>query len=320
MGPRYLFLRTENINEVTNFLVEKLRGEIVDFQQGMEKSSEHSSICFITDINHEKTYVEDAKQIVLVHDGSSSILSSIINSHACGLIHKVDIGPSSIVVRIPGNAHKPIEKFKEIFEGKEVDWIDGIGIGEKEDTIIAFTNKAITGPVADFVDAKFLIPQPAREVQGKIRLEGLRIITQSLNDSQWYELRINIYDSYGKYMEHYERLMFVLSKLEIGMVLGESWTKDFAVILYSVLTYQVRLFTFSTPSEVKKVLMALEYTMDGKRLVDFDLYYKNEKVYWSDVNKIDRRKTKPEEAKIYRQSLYEKLSKEDIKTLEAMER
>lgn len=321
MGPRYLFLRTENINEVTNFLEGNLKGEIVDFQQGMERSSEHSSICFITDINHEKTYVEDAKKIVLVNDGSSSILSSIINSHACGLIHKVDIGPSSIVVRIPGNERKLMEKFKEIFNGREVDWIDGIGIGEKDDTIIAFTNKVISGPVADLMDTKLLIPQPAREVQGKIRLEGLRLITQSLNDSQWYELRINIYDSYGKYEEHYNRLMLVLSKLEIGMVLGESWTKDFAVLLYSVLTYQIRLFTFFTPLEVKKILMALEYSIDGKRLVDFDLYYKNKKVYWHDVNKSkDRKKEKPEEAKVYRQGLYERLNPEDIETLESMEK
>lgn len=320
MGPRYLFLRTEYVNEVTGFLVENLKGELVDFQQGMERSSEHSSICFITDVNHEKTYVEDAKQIVLINEGSSAILSSIINSHAYGFINKVDIGPSSIVVRIPGNEHKIIDKFKEIFGGKEVDWIDGIGLGEKDDTIIAFTNKVISGPVADFVDSKLLIPQAAREVQGKIRLEGLRLITQSLNDSQWYELRINIYDSYGNYKKHYDRLMFVLSKLEIGMVLGESWTKDFAVILYFVLTYQVRLFTFFTPQEVKKILMALEYSFDGKRLVDFDLYYKNKKVYWHEVNKSkERKKDKLEEAKIYRQSLYEKLSSEDIKTLEKME-
>lgn len=321
MGPRYLFLRTENINEVTDFLVKNLKGEVVDFQQGMERSSEHSSIWFITDINHEKTYVEDAKKIVLINDGSSSILSSIINSHACGLIHKIDIGPSSIVVRIPGNERRIIEKFKEIFDGREVDWMDGIGIGEKDDTIIAFTNKAILGPVADLMETKLLIPQHARYVQDKIRLEGLRLITQSLNDSQWYELRINIYDSYGKYEEHYNRLMFVLSKLEIGMVLGESWTKDFAVLLYSVLTYQIRLFTFFTPSEVKKILMALEYSTDGKRLVDFDLYYKNKKVYWHDVNKSkDRKKEKPEEANLYRQGLYEKLKPEDIKTLESMEK
>lgn len=320
MGPRYLFLRTENIDGVTNFLVDNLCGEIVTFDEGMEKSSEHSTICFITDINHEKTYVEDAKQIVLIHEGSSLILSTFINSHACNLIHSADIGPSSIVVRIPGNEQALINKFKDIFSGVEVDWIEGIGLGEKEDTIIAFTNKAIIGPVADFSDVKLLIHQPARDVQGKIRLEGLRLITQSLTDSQWYELRINIYDSYGKYKEHYDRLMFVLSKLEIGMVLGESWTKDFAVILYSVLTYQVRLFTFFTPLEVKKILMALEYTSDGKRLVDIDLYYKNKKIYWHDVNKINRKKEKSEEAKVYRQMLYEKLKPEDIKILEAMER
>jgi hypothetical protein len=319
MGPRYLFLRSENINEITNFLVENLCGEIVSFDEGMKRSSEHSTICFITDINHEKTFVEDAKQIVLINEGSSLILSTFINAHACNLIHKADIGPSAIIVRIPGNEQKLIGKFKDIFSGIEVNWIDGIGIGEKEDTIIAFTNKAITGPVADFADVKLLIHQPARNVQGKIRLEGLRLITQSLNDSQWYELRINIYDSYGKYKEHYDRLMFVLSKLEIGMVLGESWTKDFAVILYSVLTYQVRLFTFFTPLEVKQILMALEYTNDGKRLVDIDLYYKNKKVYWHDVNKINRKKEKSEEAKVYRQSLYEKLKPEDIQILEAME-
>ena len=321
MGPRYLFLRTENINDVTSFLVKSLKGEVVDFRQGMEKSSEYSSICFITDINHEKTYVEDAKKIVLVNDGSSSILSSIINSHACSLIHKVDIGPSLIVVRAAGNERKLIEKFKEIFNGREVDWIDGIGIGEKNDTIIAFTNRVLSGPVADLMDIKLLIPQQAKYVKDKIRLEGLRLITQSLNDSQWYELRINIYDSYGEYEEHYNRLMFVLSKLEIGMVLGESWTKDFAVLLYSVLTYQIRLFTFFTPIEVKKILIALEYSIDGKRLVDFDLYYKNKKVYWHDVdNAKERKKEKHEQAKVYRKYMYEKLNREDIKTLEFMEK
>lgn len=320
MGPRYLFIRTENINGVTNFLEVKLNGEITDFQQGMEKSSEYSTLCFITDINHEKTYIEDAKKIVLINDVASSILSSIINSHACDLVHRIDMGPASIIMRIPGDEHKLIDKIKEVFAAQEVDWINGIGIGEKNDTIIAFTNKVLSGPVADLIETKLLIPQPAREVQGRLRLEGLRFITQSLNDSQWYELRINIYDSTGKYKENYDRLIFILSKLEIGMILGESWTKDYAVMLYSVLTYQVRLFTFFTPKEVKKILMALEYTNDGRRLVDFDLYFKNKKVYWGQVNKTKGRKSKPEEAKDYRQSLYEKLKVEDINSLEAMEK
>ncbi len=321
MGPRYLFIRTENIDEITNFLVVKLNGETTNFQQGFERASDSSTLCFITDINLDKTYIEDAKKIVLINNVASVILTSIINSHVCELINKIDMGPASIIMRIPGN-EQLIDKIKEVFAGKEVDWMDGIGLGEKDDTIIAFTNKALNGPVAssDFLNTKILIPQPARMVQERLQSEGLRFITQSLNDSQWYELRINIYDSEGKYKENYDRLMYILSKLEIGMILGESWTKDYAVMLYSVLTYQVRLFTFFTPQEVKKLLMALEYTTDGKRLVDFDLYYKNKKVYWIDVNKLKRRKSKPEEAKAYRQSLYEKLKLEEIDILEGMEK
>ena len=319
MGPRYLFIRSESINEITNFLETELNGEVTDFQQGMEKSTEHSTLCFITYINHEKTHIEDAKKIVLINDGSSFILSSIINSHICELLHKIDIGPTSIVMRLPGEEYKLINRLKTIFDGKEVDWVDGIDLGERNDTILAFTNKVLGAPVADFLGPKLLIPQPARTVQERLRSEGLRFITQSLTDSQWYELRINIYDSYGNYKEHYDRLMFILSKLEIGMILGENWTKDYAVMLYSVLTYQVRLFTFFKPDDVKEILMALEYTIDGKRLVDFDLYYKNKKIHWSSIIKTNERKNKIEYAKDCRQNLYQKLKSEDIKTLEDME-
>lgn len=321
MGPRYLFIRSENINEITNYLVESLNGEVTEFQPGFEKATENCTLCFITGINHKKTYVEDAKKIVLVNDVASVILSSIINSNACSLVHKVDMGPSSIVMRIAGDDHKLIEKLKLTFSGKEVDWIEGIGVGEKDDTLLAFTNKELSGPVVDFLDTKLLIPQPSSEVRGRLRLEGLRFITQSLDDSQWYELRINIYDSKGKYKENYNRLMYVLSKLEVGMILGESWTKDFAVMLYSVMTYQIRMFTFIEPHEIKKILMALEYTNDGERMVDFDLYYKNKKIYWHEVAKLkSRKRNKYDDAKVYRQRLYEKLTPEEINILEEMER
>lgn len=322
MGPRYLFIRTENVDEMTKFLELKLSGEETDIQKGFEMSSENSTLCFLTDINIEKTCIEDAKKIVLVQDVASVILATIVNSHACNLLQRVDMGPALIVMRIAGNEQNLIDQLKIVFDGKEVDWIDGIRIGEKDDTILAFTNKTISDSISlsDFLNTKLLIPHHVTEVIGRLRVEGLRYITQNLNDSQWFELRINIYDAYGKYKEHYDRLMFVMSKLEIGMILGEGWTKDHAVILYSVLAYQVRLYTFLTPQEIKMILMALEYTADGKRLVDFDLYYNNHKVYWYEVNKNKGRKTKMEEAKACRQNLYEKLKPEYIETLELMEK
>lgn len=320
MGSRYMFIRSEKVDEITNFLVIKLKGEIIDFRLATEKSTEHSTICFITGINHEKTYVEDAKKIVLVYDIPSSILAMIINSNECQLVHRIDMGPSAIIMRVLGNEQKLKDNLKEVFNAREVNLVEGIGLGERDDSIIIFTNKVLSGPVSDSIGTKLLIPQPAKVVQGRLRLEGLRFITQSLEDSQWYELRINIYDSTGKYKENYDRLMFVLEKLEVGMVLGESWTKDYAVILYSVMTYQVRLFTFFKPGEVKKILVALEYTKDGNRLVDFDLYYKNKKINWGSVVNTKGKKDKLEESKKCRQNLYEKLKPEDIKTLEEMER
>lgn len=212
-------------------------------------------------------------------------------------------------------------KLKFVFNGKEVDWLDGIRLGEKDDTILAFTNKTISNTIssAGFLKTKLLIPQPMAEVRGRLRVEGLMYITQNLNDRKWFELRINIYDSYGKYKEHYDRLMFIMTKLEIGMILGESWTMDHAAILYSVRAYQVRLFTFFTPQEIKMILIAMEYSVEGKRLVDFDLYYNDRKLYWYDA-KHNGRRTKLEEAKICRQDMYEKLKPEDIETLELMEK
>ena len=320
MGPRYLFIRTEKTDEMVNFLKVNLNGETTEFMEGFARASENSSLCFITDTSHEKTRVEDAKEIVFIDDVASVILSTIINNGGHSLLHRIDMGPSHIGMRVAGDDDKLIDKINDFFSGRKVGLIDGISSGEKDDTIIAFTKKIITDSVApsDFLPTMVLISQPSNEVRERLRLEGLRLITQSLKDGQWYELRINIYDSTGKYKENYDRLIFILTKLEKGMILGESWTKDYAVLLYSVMTYQVRLFTFFTPHEIKKILMALEYTLDGKRLVDFDLYYKNKKVYWSEVNKFRIRKDKA--AKAYRQDLYEKLKPEDIKTLEAMEK
>ena len=319
MAPRYLFLRSEVIDELAEFLVENLNGQIVSLKEGMKIADEYSSICFLTDIHNEKTYIEDSKKIVLVNDGSSAILASILNNQKSYLLHKVDAGPTSIIMRIPGDENVILDRLTSIFNGKAVNLIDGIGIGEKNDTIISFTNEELSGSVTNIKNKHLLIHQPARIVKDKLRLEGLRIITQSLDDSQWYELRINIYDSRGKYKDHYERLMYVLSTLEVGMILGESWTKDYAVMLYSVMTYQIRLFTFTNPIDIKRILLSLEYTLEGKRLVDFDLYYKNKKISWVSVTTPKSKKPKIQVAAECRLNLYKRLEDENIKILEDME-
>ena len=321
MGPRFLFLRTEAIEEMKDYLVKELEGEVTGFHEGLDNATDDCTLCFITDKDKIKTSIEDAKEIVLVKEVASACLASIINSHIGELLYRVDMGPASMVMRIAGNENMIIERLQKDFNGELVDWEEGVRRGEKGDTILSLTQKPINARIKekDFIIPNILLPYPASYVQKKLRNEGLLYITQSLEGGEWYELRINIYDSNGNYNAHYHRLIFILAKLEIGMVLGESWTRDHALMLYSVLAFQVRLFTFYTPIEIKKLLMSLEYDLNGKRLVDFDLYYRNKKISWTDVDKRKAKKYKEEDCKRYRLELLERLSDQDRVTLQQME-
>lgn len=320
-GPRFLFIRTEDVEAIKEYLINHLGGRVTQFHQGNDIATEDSTLCFLTDKDKERTLVEDAKEIILIDESEAACLASLINSHVDKLVHRVDMGPASIIMRIAGDEQKIIKRLQQEYQGEPVNWEEGISKGERGYTLLSLTKKPINKILSerDIIDLNLLLPHPVSIVHKRLRVEGLRFITQNLQNSEWYELRINIYDSKGRYEEHYDRLMYILSRLEIGMVLGETWTKDHALALFSVLAYQVRLFTFYTPREVKEVLLALEYTLQGQRLVDFDLYHRNKKISWIDIiNKKDKL-TKVEESNKYRKLLYDRLSSEDILLLEGLE-
>lgn len=313
MGARLLFLRTEKIEELKDFIVNNLDGKLRgEFEECLDQSTEDSTIVFITDKHHEKTDIADAKYTILVNEASSILLASILTSHLSGLIHRADLGPAILIMRIAGDENKVVDRLKKSYDGEIISWKEGIRKGEKMDTLLALTNQPISGKVdgEDFMESLLLLPYPVNDVQKRLRREGIVFITQSMDGGEWYELRINIYDSRGNYLEHYKRLMLVLNQLELGMVLGETWTRDHALVLYSVLAYQVRLFTLHPPDKIKKLLLGLEYSEDGDRLVDFDLYYRNKKVSWVDIDRTRKNRNKVEEGKQYRKELLEKLSDE----------
>lgn len=313
MGARLLFLRTDKVEELKDFIVKNLNGKVIEFEQSLDESTEDSTLVFITGKEHEKTDVDDAKYIMLINEPSSIFLASILTSHLSGLIDRADLGPAFLVMRIAGDQNKIIDRLQKSYDGEIISLKEGIRKGEIRDTLVALTEKPIGSRVGgyDFNQDMLLLPHPVNYVQKRLRTEGIVFITQSMESGQWYELRINIYDSKGNYSEHYKRLMLVLNELEVGMILGETWTRDHALILYSVLAYQVRLFTLYPPEEIKKLLVGLEYSEEGQRLVDFDLYYRNKKISWMDVEKKQKKISKAEEGKKYRKALIEKLP-EDV--------
>lgn len=321
LGPRLLFIRTRDIEGMQKFLQQELAGEEVAFHEGFDQATEDSTMCFLTEPHQTTTSIAEAKKILLVNQVASFCLATIINSHTCGLVHKVEMGPATLIMRIAGEEERILGRLKAEFQGIPVDWETAIQRGRQGHTILSLTRRPINSKLEekDLLNPKLLLLHPISHVYKRLRVEGLRFITQSLESSQWYELRINIYDSKGNYAAHYYRLVEILSKLEVGMILGETWTRDHALMMLSVMAFQVRLFTFHPPIEVKKLLMAMEFTLDGERLVDYDLYYRNKKIPWTDIKKKKERRSKPEECVALRHWLYSKLSAEDIRHLEEME-
>ncbi|MCC5911702.1 MAG: hypothetical protein JJT76_14855 [Clostridiaceae bacterium] len=321
MAPRLLFLRTSKIEEVTDFLTNNLQGKITDFFRGMDEATEDSSLIFITDSYSIKTDIEDAKAIVLINEPASVCLSALINNKIAHLIEKVDMGPSSMVMRIAGEEDKVMEELKNMYDGRDLPLEEAIKEGEKEDTILFLTHKQLSKRLSkeDLMHTQLLLPHPASMIYKKLRSEGILFITRSLEDRKWYEVRINIYDTQGKYQEHYDRLNHVLTQLEMGMVLEEGWTKDHALTLFSVLAYQVRLFTLYKPEEIKKILLGLEYDDKGERWADFDLYYRNKKISWVDIDKGRKKSNKAVEGLNHRRQLVEKLSDNALRQLKCLE-
>lgn len=321
MGSRLMFLRTDREEKLRDYLLESQGAKTVSFQQGMEEGSDESTILFITPKNFKKTRIEDAKYILLINDPASICLSGIINSQEASLVHRVDMGPSTILMRIAGDEKLVKQEIKELYSGEVMPMDKAVDVGEDRDTILFLTYRQISTVIktTDLLEGTLLIPQPGWEVFKSLRIQGVLLITRSLEDRKWYELRINIYDSREKYEAHYNRLNYILSKLEVGMVLEEGWTKDHALALFSVLAYQIKLFTFYKPEEIKRILIGLEFDEEGERLVDFDLYYRNKKISWVDIDRKKARKDKIEEAVKYRKALLEQLSMEEQKELKAME-
>jgi len=318
-GARNIFIRSNDIGRVADCISSKLGGKTVSFEEGWTEVREFQSIVFITPPGLSRTRVADAEQIVMVPCESSQLLVELFDKSCRDTVDTVQLGPGTILIRVVGDGAVLEDEFVEKYGARSMPLDEAISEGEIEDTVLIITNSSLSKSISlqEFTRLPLLVHQPTPELYWDLRSQGAHLITQSLEDKQWYEMRINIFDAAEHYDVHYERLQTVLSDLDIGMILGEMWTKDHALALMSVLAYQVRLFTLEPPAQMKRILMGMEYSRQGRRFVDMDLYYRNRKVGKNDKNV---RRTRTENRIELRDELYRRLSKDALAYLHELER
>lgn len=284
MGTRILFIRSEEPEESCDLLFKKFGYEKISIEEAKSCTDSNSTVLFITQTNLTITDPEDAKCIMMARKSGSSVLAELFNCDLKFKISKVDIGPKIIIFRLPKDGSKIKHLLEKEFHGSSMSWKDAIKFGEQDHTILSLTTKPLHPSPLPFTD-HLLINMPLHKCYARLQREALMYVTHTLDDETWYDYEINLYDMDDRYDIHFQRLAQTISGLELGLVLGEGWTRDFAHVLMSLMVYQVRLFSLIPPIELKKILMGLEYLEDGTRLADFDLFHKHKKIAWTEVQK-----------------------------------
>lgn len=318
-GPGLLFVRTEHEEEITSILTETYGGRQRSFMEALTEAREAETIIFITPPGKDRTCVSDASVIIHSEQSTSAVMAILFQNKLHTKTDTVHLGPGIILLRVVGEVEAVKEELTGELDAREMEIEEAIRSGESEDTILLLTNRSLTRALSyeDIIPSPLLISSPVHSLYWDLRSRGVYFVTGSTEASQWNELRINIYDAADYYEIHHKRLMLALADLDIGLVLGETWTKDHALALLSVLAYQVRLFTLEKPEKIKRILMALEYDENGKRFVDMDVYYRNRKIdKTSKAVRLEKGKTRLD----LRNEIFSRLSEKTVEEIREKEK
>ncbi|HZJ99809.1 MAG TPA: hypothetical protein VFC79_07370 [Tissierellaceae bacterium] len=321
-GSRSVYITTKDVDSVIDFLKEDLDAEEMDIQVIQDRSREYQTVVLVSESSDSNEKPQVIKSI-LVPKEPINILSAIITSSIAAIVETIKPGANFVIMRSSGDLEKVVKAVQGDLGGEIISYDDYTKNDNSNNTIIGLTEKPLTrGIVAsDFHDNFLLIKGEYGKIKRQIKMQALRYLNIGIGHKDWNEIEIRIYDMFGAYNLQYDRMMQVFDDLDIGLILGESWSKDYPKAMLSVQVYRVKFFTFRKPSELKQILVGLEYMEDGTRIVDYDVYFENDKLSWNkgltrkERFKIDRKQLALEA----RHELFARLSKDTLKEVKRLE-
>lgn len=320
-GPKVLIMESSKLKQLSEHLNETFHTSPCNMDAAFDNATEDFTIILLVDKLSDIVQINDVKYFYLINEDSDVLLCTIHNSKKFSLINHVRTAPRILIMRAFGNLEKVIEgikndypcitgSFKEIFDNYDY-----------KGTILALTQHPLNKKLSytELYPTTLFIREKYSPLRRSLRIHGLRYLNEGLDNKDWYELEIKIYDKYEAFMLHYHRLLKILEYLELGIILGESWGQDTALIFNVVGIYRVRFFTFYEPDYIKKILLGLEYLDDETRIVDYDVFLKRRKISWTDV-KEDNIKTKFALSQKYRKHIMEKLDDTQLSKIIELEK
>lgn len=318
-GPKILLLESNHIHEFEKYLEERFNTSNTTLKDAFENADENCTIILLVEKIKEVVNAADVKDFFVVAQDTAVILCTILSEHKSHLVTGSRIAPRIILMRVFGDTKKILEEVKKDYHAVEGDFLKLLD-SHSEGTIIAFTQQPLSknSSLSDIYETALFVEEKYSVLHKNLRIHALKYLNEGLNNKDWYELEIKIYDMYEAYTLHYERLLKVIENLELGLILGEAWGTDHPRVLLVIGVYRIRFFTFYDPKYIKKVLLGLEYLADGTRVVDYDVYFRRKKISWTDV-KEDKAGSKYELSKKYRDEFFSRLDEKERKEMLALE-
>ena len=320
MGFQSLLVETRDLKAFESRILCGFDQVPTDFFTAFDKSDETFMLLLLTDRLKATNSLSDIRKTFFVKTQTDAFLSRLLAHPDRDLVTAVRLPPKLILMRLAGESETVIDRIARDLKAARGS-LEALMNETSRGTLVAFTEKSLQSPVSlsDLLPEALYVAEEAPPILKHLDHNALKYLNMGRGNRDWNELNIKIYDSYGRFELHYRRLLHVLESLELGLVLGESWGTDAASVLQTVGIYRVRLFTFHDPLEVKRILNGLEYTEDGRRVVDLDLYLQKKKIRWTDL-RTPETKEKTAVGALNRRRLLSRLTEEQRLYLRALDR
>ena len=316
-GVNFIVWASDNLEELRDNILKISGGQELGLNEAFDLSGEDDTIVIFTKEMAEKVSSDNLENVILAKISSKDLLSRFISQDNPPKNTKVRSAPSIIVMRYFGDVEKVIDEIKIDYDCKEGNFIELLDQGNDQGVILSFTDRSLKSDVyiKSMYKKALYIKIQYETFMADMRMQALRYINEGLGKKDWYELEIRIFDRYSAYQLQYDRLMEILEELELGLVLGEAWAKDYPRLFMAVGVYRIRFFTFIQPKDIKKVLLGFEYTNDGTRIVDMDLYQGKTKINWTDTLEKGLPRIRFKMAEEFRQRSLEQMRPETVERI-----
>lgn len=320
-GPKMLLIKSSDVNALKIQLVDDFKALVCDFSDAFEKATEYHTILFVADEMKTTVSNENIKVSLIIREESDRLLCKLFNSPIRQYITELRTAPRILLMRGVGDLSKVAGHLQTDFGGVMGTFSELMESGNDASTLVCLTDKPLNRNMStsDLYPQILCLNNRYADVYKTLRMQALKYLNIGIENRDWNEIEIRIFDRYSAYELHYERLLELFEGLELGIVLGESWSKDYPRLFMAVEVYRVRFFTFHEPAYIKRLLLGMEYLPDGNRMVDYDVYVNHKKIGWTDALLKDDPRSRNLAGLKVREELLGRLTPKDRADLETLE-